>query len=75
MSNQEYYDALETRDPTLREQELISALGTQLTHAKTHSTAYQTLLSDIDTDAVTSRSALAKLPLTRKSELLSLQKQ
>jgi len=70
----EYYDGLETRSADERESALMSALSKQLAHAKSKSSYYATLLADIDPDAVTDREALARLPVTRKSELLDLQK-
>ncbi|CAG0976361.1 phenylacetate-CoA ligase [Burkholderiales bacterium] len=68
------FDALETRDPAQRERDLFSRLPIQLAHAKARTTAYAKLLRDIDPLAVDSREALARLPVTRKSELLNLQK-
>lgn len=70
-----YYDALETRDPEQREQDLMAKLAQQLAHAKEKSPYYQQLLADIDPASVTSRAALAALPLTRKRDLIELQKQ
>ena len=69
-----YYDALETRDPEQREQDLLEKLTHQLTHAKAKSAYYGPLLADIDPASVTSRAALAALPLTRKRDLIELQK-
>jgi phenylacetate-CoA ligase len=43
-------------------------------HAQAHSSAFATLLKGVDAGSVTSRAALAKLPVTRKHELLELQK-
>lgn len=70
-----YYDALETRDPEQREQDLMAKLARQLAHAKEHSPYYQRLLAPVDPAAMTSRAALATLPLTRKRDLIELQKQ
>jgi len=69
-----YYDALETRDPASRERDLFARLPGQLAHAKARTQAFARLLSDVEPDAVRSRETLAKLPVTRKSELLELQK-
>jgi phenylacetate-CoA ligase len=68
------FDALETRTPEERESAQMSALTAQIAHAKINSTAFAALLKDVDAAAVNSREALAKLPVTRKSELLELQK-
>jgi len=70
----QFYDALETRDPQRREQELFSRLPGQITHATTSSAFYRRALAGIDPSAIGSRAALAKLPITRKSELMELQR-
>ena len=64
-----FYDALETRDPAEREAALLAALSTQVAHARTHSAAYAAILADVDPAGITSRAALARLPVTRKHEL------
>ncbi|MBP9150478.1 MAG: AMP-binding protein [Rhodoferax sp.] len=69
----EHFDALETRDPTVREAALLGALPLQVAHAKLASPAFAQMLKDVDPLAVNSRSALAQLPVTRKHELLELQ--
>ncbi len=69
----EYFDALETRDPAERERALLAALPGQIAHAKTQAAGFARILANIDSSAVTTRSALAKLPVTRKSELKTLQ--
>jgi phenylacetate-CoA ligase len=68
-----HYDALETRDPALRETQLLAALPAQLAHAQRSSAAFASILAGIDAAAVTSRQALAALPVTRKHELLQRQ--
>ncbi|MEI2741307.1 MAG: AMP-binding protein [Candidatus Competibacter sp.] len=70
-----YYDALETRDPEQREQDLMAKLARQVAHAKGKSPYYQRLLAPVDPSSITSRLALAKLPLTRKRDLIELQQQ
>jgi len=70
----EYYDALETRDPQARERDLFAKLATHLAHAKARSRHYARSLAAIDARDVTGRAALARLPVTRKSELAELQK-
>lgn len=69
-----YYDPLETRDPEEREQDLLDKLVRQIAHAKESSSYYFQLLAGINPFDVASREALAKLPLTRKRDLLELQK-
>ena len=70
-----YYDALETRDPEERERDLMGKLAQQLRHASQHSPYYRHWLADVDPAAIVSREALAALPLTRKRDLIDLQKQ
>jgi len=70
----EHYDTLETRDPELRERQLLEQLPRHVAHAKASAPAFARILADVDPAAVVSRAALAQLPVTRKSELLELQK-
>ena len=70
----EHFDLQETRDPELREREQMAALRRTVTHARAAAPAFARLLADVDPAALTSRAALARLPITRKSELLELQK-
>ncbi|HRD67950.1 MAG: AMP-binding protein [Candidatus Competibacter sp.] len=69
-----HYDSLETRDPGQRERDLMGKLARQLRHAREHSPYYGQLFADIDPAAIFDRKALAALPLTRKRDLLELQK-
>ncbi|HEY2928191.1 phenylacetate--CoA ligase family protein [Piscinibacter sp.] len=69
-----YYDALETRPAELREQQLMAALPLQIAHAQAHAPAFADLLRGVDASTITSRAALARLPVTRKHELLEHQK-
>ena len=69
-----FHDTRETRDPEARERELLARLPAQIAHARAAAPAFGRLLADVDPDSVTSRAALATLPVTRKSELLELQK-
>ena len=69
-----HYDTLETRDPVEREAAQFAALPRQIANAKKNAGAFAKLLIDIEPGDVTSRGALAKLPVLRKSELLELQK-
>jgi phenylacetate-CoA ligase len=71
----EHYDSLETRDPEVRVREQFAQLQKQVAYAKTHSEAFARTLSHIDPQAITTREALAQLPVVRKSELADLQKQ
>jgi phenylacetate-CoA ligase len=69
----QYFDALETRDNAARETALMAALPGQVAHAKQSSAAFQQILRDVNPASVTSRRALAGLPVTRKHELLERQ--
>lgn len=69
----DFYDALESRDPAAREHDLFSALPSLLSRAQ-KVPGWSTILKGVDAAAITSRSALAHLPVTRKSELKDLQK-
>src|SRR3954453_3288124 len=68
-----HYDALETRDPSERERDLFARLPDILRKAMA-APSYATHLKDIDPSAITSRAALARLPVLRKSELPALHK-
>lgn len=69
-----FFDALETRSPADREAQLMAALPGLLAHAKAKAPAYAEILKGVDVAGVTSRAALAQLPVTRKSELHERQK-
>ena len=68
-----HFDALETRDRDVREAALLAALPGQVALAKRSSAAFAEILKDVNPTEVTSRQALAKLPVTRKHELLERQ--
>ena len=69
----DHYDALETRDPAQREADLFARLPDVLRKAMA-APAYAERLKGIDPAYVTSRAALARLPVLRKSELPALHK-
>ncbi|MEP7181534.1 MAG: AMP-binding protein [Betaproteobacteria bacterium] len=70
----DHFDTLETRDPEVRERALLARLPRQIAHAKANAPAFARILAAVEPAAVTSRAALAQLPVTRKSELGELQK-
>jgi len=70
----DFFDALETRDPQEREAALMAALPRQVAHAQARSAAMGEILAGVDAAGVTSRTALARLPVTRKHELFERQK-
>ena len=69
-----HMDALETRDPAAREAALLAALPAQIANAQKNASAFAEILKNIRAADITSRAALAKLPVIRKYELLEKQK-
>jgi phenylacetate-CoA ligase len=68
-----HYDTLEVRSPSEREAAQLAALPQQIEHAQSQTSAFAGILKGVDASAVTSRAALARLPVTRKYELLQRQ--
>ena len=71
----DFYDQRETRSADQREAALFAALPAHIAHAKANAPYFGRLLAGVDPAAVRDRGALARLPLTRKSDLIALQKQ
>lgn len=69
-----HYDALETRDPTLREREQFARLPEIVARAMT-APGWAKHLTNVDPTLIDSRAALAKLPVLRKSDVAALQKE
>jgi phenylacetate-CoA ligase len=69
----DHYDTLETRDPAAREQAQSAALSELIADAMA-APGWAMHLAGTDPAAVTSRAALARLPLLRKADLVALQK-
>jgi phenylacetate-CoA ligase len=69
----DHYDVLETRAPATREAELFSRLPDVLRRAMA-APAYADRLGGIDPASITSRAALARLPVLRKADLPALHK-
>jgi phenylacetate-CoA ligase len=74
-SDPEYFDKLEVRPAKAREAALMAALPKLVAHAKRRAPGWARILSRIDAARTDSRKALAKLPVTRKSDLGALQKE
>jgi phenylacetate-CoA ligase len=72
--NMEPFDALERRDPQERERDLMARLPALVARAQ-GAPGWAAILAGVDPQQVTSRSALAQLPITRKSNLKALQSQ
>ncbi|ETR78194.1 AMP-dependent synthetase [Afipia sp. P52-10] len=68
-----YYDDLEVRPAPMREQAIAERLPATIA-AALKAPGWARQLAGVDPAAVTSREALAKLPLLRKSDLVALQK-
>ncbi|HIA77861.1 MAG TPA: phenylacetate--CoA ligase family protein, partial [Gammaproteobacteria bacterium] len=69
----DFYDALETRDPALREEQQFDELTKQLYNAQDHAPAYAAILADVDIASVNDRITLSVIPLTRKSDIAKRQ--
>src|ERR1700679_2011388 len=69
----DHYDSLEVRDPSIREAELFSRLPSVLRKAM-ETPGYAERLKGVDPAGITSRAALATLPVLRKSDLPALHK-
>jgi len=67
------YDELETRDQAARDKAMAEALPIAITRAKT-APALARLLRDVDPAKITTREALARLPVIRKAELSEAQR-
>lgn len=70
----QYLDALETRAPEAREHELMLRLPKLIALAQ-QASGWQRILGQTVAADITSRAALAQLPVTRKSDLHDLQAQ
>jgi len=69
-----HFDDAETRDPAARERALFERLPAFLAQAAAAAPGLARWLSGHDLASVTSRAALARLPVLRKSELMELQR-
>jgi phenylacetate-CoA ligase len=70
----EFYEIAETQDPHEREAALFRRLPSFLAQARAEAPGWARQLADIDPTAITSRVALKGLPLLRKSDLPTLQR-
>ena len=69
----DFFDTLETRDPERREREQFTALQRQIAHAQKNAPYFGRLLAGVNPAAIKDRAGLARLPVTRKSDLTELQ--
>jgi len=72
-ANRKHYDDLETRAPEAREGALLARLPGLIAHAKAHAPGWAERLQAVEPAAITSRKALASIPVLRKTELKDLQ--
>jgi phenylacetate-coenzyme A ligase PaaK-like adenylate-forming protein len=70
----EHFDALENREPAIREREQFAILTKIIARAMT-APGWAKHLSGVNPDAVTSRASLARLPVLRKADISALQKE
>jgi phenylacetate-CoA ligase len=70
----EFYDSLETRSSDERQQAQLEALREQIRHVQENTSAYPLTLKEVDASAIIDAESFSALPLTRKSELIELQK-
>ena len=68
-----FYDHLETRNPESRERALLNMLPGLVARAKELAPGWTSHLDGIDPAALTSRAALAQVPILRKASLKELQ--
>jgi len=68
-----HYDQLEVRDPAQRELAQFNLLSGLISHAMSGAPGWQQHLAGVEAAAVTSRAALAALPVLRKGDLKELQ--
>jgi phenylacetate-CoA ligase len=69
----DFFDVLETRDAEAREEALMASLSAHVAQARAQAPYYARVLQHVEPEQVASRAALAALPLTRKSDLVTLQ--
>jgi phenylacetate-CoA ligase len=69
----DFFDALETRAPAAREAEQFARVPQALAQAM-RAPGWAAQLAGIDPATITSRAALARLPVLRKADLVALQK-
>jgi len=68
----DYLDSLEIRDPAQRERDLLARLPELVARAQA-APGWARILNGVDASDIRSRTALAQLPVTRKSDLKDLQ--
>jgi len=69
----EYFDSLETRNPATRERALLRRLPRLLARSIAEAPGWARQLAGVDPAAISSRKALAELPVLRKPDLKEMQ--
>lgn len=69
----EFFDTYEVQAPEVREAALMADLPRQIAHAKENTDYFGKLLANVSPGDITSREALAQLPVTYKSDLIDAQ--
>lgn len=69
-----YFDRQEVREPNERERSIFHALPGLIRHAIDNAPFFREHLAGIEPDAITSRAALARLPLVRRETLAARQR-
>jgi phenylacetate-CoA ligase len=72
--SREFFDEREARSPEVRERALFAALPELIAHAQANAPGLARHLGDITARDITSRAALAQLPVLRKSLLMDWQR-
>ena len=71
----DYFDSLETRPAEAREGALMARLPSLVEHAKANARGWAKQLAGVEPREISSRKALARLPVLRKSGLKALQEE
>ncbi len=69
----EFFDTYETQAPEVREASLLADLPRQIAHAQQNTEYFAAFLDGVEAGDITSREALAQLPVTYKSDLIEAQ--
>lgn len=72
--NDQHYDVLENRPPEEREMAQLAGLPKLIADAQKNSPYFEKMLKGVTAADIDSRGALASVPVTRKSDLIEIQK-
>ena len=74
INSNNFFSDNETQDPLKREEFLFNDIGSRLKKVCDISTGWRNILTEIDFDQIKTREDFNKIPITRKSSLIELQK-